>query len=56
MFGLSLDMCLSFLIRKTPGEHQEVKYLFAAKRPDWANVLSRCEGESHPKAVGTAGC
>lgn len=35
MFGLSSEMYLSFLIRKKPGEHQEVKYLFAEERPDW---------------------
>lgn len=36
---LFLEICLSFLIRKTPGEHQEVKYLFVEKKPDLPNVL-----------------
>lgn len=45
---------LSFLIRKTPGEHQEVKYLYVEKRPDLSNVLLRCGGESLPEAARIA--
>ena len=51
---LFLEICLSFLIRKTPGEHQEVKYLFVEKKPDLSNVLPWCGGESLSKAARIA--
>lgn len=53
---LFLEIRLSFLIRKTPGEHQEVKYFFAGKRPGLPNVLSLCVGESLQKAARNTGC
>lgn len=53
---LFLEICLSFLIRKTPGEHQQVKYLFSEKRPGSPNMLSRCVGESLPKAGRIISC
>lgn len=56
MFGFVLEICLSFLIRKTPGEHQEVKYLFAEKRPGLPDVLSQRAGESLSKAARITSC
>lgn len=53
---LLLEICLSFLIRKKPGEHQEVKYLFTEKRPGLPNVLSRWVGESLSKAARITSC
>lgn len=53
---LFLEICLSFLIRKTPGEHQEVKYLFAEKKPGLPDVLSQRAGESLPKAARITSC
>lgn len=53
---LFLEICLSFLIRKMPGEHQEVKYLFAEKRPGLPDVLSQRAGESLSKAARITSC
>ena len=53
---LFLEICLSFLIIKIPGEHQEVKYLFLEKRPSLPNVLWRYVGESLQKAARIPSC